>query len=403
MTLYITASYRDRPNTRTDHAIIQLTILDTNDNSPQFTRKSYAASVYLNTPVDAYLVRVEAIDKDLDANGLVEYSLENASTQPVSIDSESGVVRWQSNLSTRSDRPHYLTLTVVAKDTGHPSLASKAILLLNLIYRNKLPPHFDYAPFMFDLCELQPIGTRIGRVQARDPDAGSQADVSYKLLNSNDLFELEPFGVYNSVWLVSKFMAEFTANKTWSLTVRAYSGTLFTDTLVQVTLRDINQFRPFRLQSSFKLVFNNYKNYFLTEQPARVPVQFADKMEAVQSFYRFSLSSEDFIGKQLVGMNARTGEMTLKPILNSNNQINTSFSVHMTDVSTIEVTGKAQCELLVVMLSNKLIADSVTLNIYNVDVDLFLDRLYDLFFDAVLNSLPKNRLFKKVFLLALAL
>jgi hypothetical protein len=61
-----------------------------------------------------------------------------------------------------------------------------------------------------------------------------------------------------------------------------------------------------------------------------------------------------------------------------------------------EVVAKTQCELVVVMLSDKLIAESVTLVLHNIDTELFLDRLYERFVDSVLNMLPASRSLKRV-------
>ncbi len=348
ITLYITASYRDRPNTRTDHAIVQLSILDTNDNPPLFTRKNYQANVYIDTEPNSYLLRVEAQDKDIDVNGQVEYSIDtNDNNNIVDIGQESGIVRWQSSLASMAsrleDRPKFMALTLMAKDTGYPALASKAILLLNFIYRNDSAPYFDAAPFKFELCEQQPVGTRIGKIAARDSNSGSQADISYRLLDGNDFFELEPYGIYNHVWLVSKFVGNYDTvyEKVWSLTVRAYAGSLSTDTVVQVALKDLNEFNPFRVDPAFKVVFNNYKNYFLTEQAAKVPL-FIDQNNNNQmmlgNFISFSVT--DAMGKQLVNLNTKNGEINLRPILNSNNLINTSFSIQINGNSFVSKKKK---------------------------------------------------------------
>jgi hypothetical protein len=61
-----------------------------------------------------------------------------------------------------------------------------------------------------------------------------------------------------------------------------------------------------------------------------------------------------------------------------------------------QVVAKTQCDLLVVMLSDKLIAASVTLLVQNIDVGLFLDRLYDRFVDTILDIMPSSKSLKRV-------
>jgi hypothetical protein len=56
----------------------------------------------------------------------------------------------------------------------------------------------------------------------------------------------------------------------------------------------------------------------------------------------------------------------LKPILNSNNQINTQFLVKVTDgVHEVE----AICQLSVLMVTDNMLTESVTLNLINEDID----------------------------------
>ncbi len=341
ITLYITASYRDKPNTRIDHALIQLNILDTNDNYPIFTRKQYHTQIYMNTQVNESLLRIEANDQDSGLNGQVEYSIDfdtNYDQNLLSMDSSSGVIRLASSLSNylpflaRKNFPknrQSLSLSVSAKDKGSPALVSKAILNIKIIFNNDQSPIFDYVPLVFDFYEKQPVGTKIGIVTARDPDlAPSLADITFKLLNLNNLFRLESSGIYNNVWLVSNYIGDYEKdeNKHFNLTVRAYSGSLHADTFIIVNLKDLND-QEFKLQkTSFKLVFNNYKNYFLIERSARVPFQLNNMIEPeVLKYFRFNLT--DSIGKQLVNLNWKTGEIILRPILNSNNQINASFAI----------------------------------------------------------------------------
>jgi hypothetical protein len=110
--------------------------------------------------------------------------------------------------------------------------------------------------------------------------------------------------------------------------LRAYSGLLFTDCLVKVLIKDVNDNAPV-LANPFKIVFNNYKNNFLIESFARIPAYDLD----VSDNLTFTLL--DSIGKQFVNLDSITGEILLKPILNSNNQINAAFAVSVTGKSVL--------------------------------------------------------------------
>jgi hypothetical protein len=164
------------------------------------------------------------------------------------------------------------------------------------------------------------------------------------------------------------------------LTVRVYSGDLYTDCSVEVRIKECNE-SYFSVPKRFKLVFNNYKSYFLTERMARVPIQ--DDSLGLELKY----SLVDSVGKQLVNLNERTGEIALKPLLNSNNQINASFEIEITDRDN-ENRVRTTCELIVSMVTDNMIRESVTLSLFNIDLDLFLSSMYESFFEALIKILP---------------
>lgn len=175
---------------------------------------------------------------------------------------------------------------------GIPSQSSQTYLLIHFVYNLAQKPYFDQSPMILSLYENDPVGTRVGIIRARDPDLGNAADISYKLLDSNNLFELKPSGTFNSIQLQTKFIANYEtdSSKIFNITIRAYSGSLYTDCLVQVYLKqfkDLNTIVP----KKFRIIFNNYKNFFLTEQSARVPILDNDMLGHLTFRYIFYLKN----------------------------------------------------------------------------------------------------------------
>jgi hypothetical protein len=376
VTLYVTAFDQSKPY-RADHALIQIEILDVNDNKPVFTRQYYEIDTYENIKMNSYLLRVEANDKDLGENGMVRYSLDDERDNFISIDEKTGVVRLNKEINLS-----FLNISLIASDMGQPSLSSKTFILIRNMFSIDNPPYFDRNPLVFYLVENQPIGTVLGELKARDIDNDYlNSNIVYKILDKsgNDYFELKQLGRFNTILLATKFVADYEQNeKMFTFRVRAYSLYSYSDCSVNVIVRSLNDNPPI-VKTPFKIVFNNYKNYFLTEQTARVPLQNSD----VTNNLTFKLV--DSVGKQLVHLNSKTGQITLKSILNSNNQINASFQISVHD-GLHEV--RATCNLVVLMLSENLIGESVTLNFYNVDAETFLNYLFDNFTSTILNILP---------------
>lgn len=325
--LYVATSQLDRETSDTitltvtanvgkyvDHAVVQITVLDVNDNRPVFTRTDYSARVYQDDASSTYLLRVQATDKDLNNNGIVRYSIKEP-TSKVSIDSSTGVVHLNQPLRDN------LNITLVAHDSGEPSQNSETSLLIQVVPRVHLAPQFDRPVLEFYLVENMPANTVVGEIRARDPDMGINGNIVYKILD-NSLFELQPSGEYNSVLLVSKFVSDYDkkSGALVELKVRAYSSALFTDCLVRVHIQNLSEYKPI-VPNPVRIIFNNYKNYFLTGNSAFIPVYGASPAD------NLTFSLLDSVGKQVVDLDPRTGKITFKPILNSNNLINVSFLV----------------------------------------------------------------------------
>lgn len=391
MTLYVSASYRDTP-TRTDHAIIHIRLLDCNDNAPTFTRPLYTTQLHSNTALpDTPLLRVEAIDSDAGLNGQVVYSIDSSEyANWFDVGARTGVVSLRIRIDFEDTRtPDQIELTIRARDSASNSipLTSTTRVVIRLVAAPKLPPRCHPSSARLDAL----VGrSRIGIIRAHDPDLGVLAHVSFKLLKRFDLFELRPSGRFNSVVLASRPGVYLKKSHVYDLVVRAYSNHLHTDCLVQVHVTP-NETEHYYLNvpARFKLVFNNYKNYFLTERMARVPLWSTDDEESNIISNKYTLV--DAIGRQLVGLNERTGELTLKPLLNSNNQINASFEIEIErDLGFERHRVRTTCELVVAMVTDEMIAQSVTLTLLNVDIDLFLTAIsYDVFVDAIWRVLPQ--------------
>ena len=60
-----------------DHANVTLNVIDLNDNSPEFNKKSYAFEIPIDQAAGSEIMYVKATDKDSKYNGEVGYALKN--------------------------------------------------------------------------------------------------------------------------------------------------------------------------------------------------------------------------------------------------------------------------------------------------------------------------------------
>lgn len=149
----------------TAEAEIEITVLDLNDNAPEFTAYDelysqrtdgdqgkerhisgeafdlnqlqtpvFKAYINRNTEPGTFVKQVMAIDKDFagNGNGLVMYSLHhNKLPYLFEIDSRDGIITTVSKLNTFHGYEH-LNMTIIASDLGSPTKTSTALLLVNL-------------------------------------------------------------------------------------------------------------------------------------------------------------------------------------------------------------------------------------------------------------------------------
>jgi len=207
-----------------------------------------------------------------------------------------------------------------------------------------LAPQFDRTSLDFYLAENMPVATVVGEVRARDPDLGTSANIVYKILDNHELFELRPSGTYNSALLVTKIVSDrdTTSRGLIQVKIRAYSSfssaSVFTDIVARVHIQDMAEFRLI-VPNPVRIVFNNYKNYFLTPNSAFIPVYNVD--ESVN----LTFSLMDSVGRQIVDLDAQSGRITFKPILNSNNLIDVSFLVGVDGEWMIWKDGRERADL----------------------------------------------------------
>ncbi|XP_037498235.1 protocadherin-like wing polarity protein stan isoform X1 [Rhipicephalus sanguineus] len=161
---------------------VEITVLDDNDNYPQFSERSYSVKVsedinWLNHPE---IAKIRAVDADEGANAALRYSLIGGNTQGhFAMDSFTGSVTVLSPLDYESARSYRLVVRV--QDGGTPSRSNTTQLLVNVLDINDNDPKFYTSLFHETVPENVPISHSIVRVQAYDADDGPNAEISYTL------------------------------------------------------------------------------------------------------------------------------------------------------------------------------------------------------------------------------
>ena len=173
--------------------VLSVDIEDDNDNYPVFVRGTYSLPVDENSAPGYIIGYVQASDADFGSNSDIEYFLEEAS-QDVEVNASTGelkTIRRLDREDLRFEKPAVLVIRVMARDRGRPPKIAKNAteVIIEVLDKNDNQPLFDGVPGQFVVSSSAGVGTRVGLVQARDQDLGSNAKVYYRI-TPEELFRI---------------------------------------------------------------------------------------------------------------------------------------------------------------------------------------------------------------------
>ncbi|KRX24151.1 Neural-cadherin, partial [Trichinella nelsoni] len=128
-----------------------VTVLDENDNSPEFDRATYEASVSRSTPVGQSVLTVFADDRDAPNNAKIAYSLQEDLSEPEYIDDvnyfsikkDGGEIMLFRPLPVNKNKMMFL---VIAKDSGEPPRSSQARVSIDIAEAAQHYPVWQVTP-----------------------------------------------------------------------------------------------------------------------------------------------------------------------------------------------------------------------------------------------------------------
>lgn len=169
---------------------VVIEVKDENDNSPQFSRTSYEASLDENAPVGSSVLKVSATDADRGKNGFVTYALANSGPAPFTIEPFTGVISTAEHLDYELMKRRY-HLRVWASDSGGPfSRVSECSVTITLNNVNDNAPLFERVGCNTTLPPDLPLGSAVVQLSAIDSDELQQ--LKYVVESGN---ELQVFGI----------------------------------------------------------------------------------------------------------------------------------------------------------------------------------------------------------------
>ncbi|XP_061491220.1 cadherin-23 isoform X8 [Rhineura floridana] len=163
---------------------VYVSLLNELDEAVQFSNVTYEAVITENIALGSEVLRVQA--RSIDNLNQITYKFDpNTNPQVLSlfkINGITGVITVKGQVD--REKGDFYTLTVVADDGG-PKLDS-TVVTITILDENDNSPQFDItSDSSVSVAEDSSVGHRIALVLARDPDAGSNGQVTFSIVSGN--------------------------------------------------------------------------------------------------------------------------------------------------------------------------------------------------------------------------
>ncbi|KAG9344074.1 hypothetical protein JZ751_012554 [Albula glossodonta] len=185
-TLIVTASDRGTPPLN-GSTTISVTVLDVNDNAPEFGSPEYQAKVSEGSSIGTKVAKLSAHDPDEGSNAQVRYDIISGNGKGLfRLDWLTGVVEVNRSLDYEEDTK--FTLTVQASDgnndqSGGSRNVAFAVLYISVLDENDNSPYFAFSTVNCSVTENQPAFSLACTVHAIDRDAGPYGQLAYSILS----------------------------------------------------------------------------------------------------------------------------------------------------------------------------------------------------------------------------
>ncbi|XP_070819202.1 protocadherin alpha-8-like isoform X27 [Chaetodon trifascialis] len=178
------------------HVIVEIT--DVNDHSPIFSEKEQTFEIFEQTLPGRRLQLHTARDPDAGINSIRTYTLTSNEHFEIDIrqsdEEKIPFLVLKKSLDREQTRKHFLFVTAV--DGGKPQRSGKLNVSIVVLDSNDNRPMFSQEIYQIEVKENVAIGTSLCKINATDPDEGTNSEIDYSLGKTlkkkiYDIFELD--------------------------------------------------------------------------------------------------------------------------------------------------------------------------------------------------------------------
>ena len=174
------------------NATVVVTLLDVNDNDPQFDQSNYTITITQAQLVNSIVAVFIAQDQDIGSNSELHYSLQsNVTEQIFEINTITGSV-FLNQAITHSLVNDSIELVITATDQGIPSRSGTVTVTVMIPEEIGVVPVFDEPLYNVSIYEGRPAGTHVVTVSASSTIPNIQYDIEPSFVP----FEIDEDQVY---------------------------------------------------------------------------------------------------------------------------------------------------------------------------------------------------------------
>ncbi|XP_047225889.1 protocadherin-8 isoform X2 [Girardinichthys multiradiatus] len=204
---------------------VEIEVKDINDHSPYFPFNETRLEIVENVPLESRFPLQIALDEDVGENYIQSYNISPCSHFAVEVrELEDGVKFAELVLVSELDREmeDSYTIQVTASDGGATPMFGSMTVNIKVLDFNDNSPSFEHSSLKVELNEDSPIGHRIIKVHAFDPDQGINGEVVYAFpdelsTEAAETFHIDPY----SGDVTLKALVDFEKRTSYQLRIRA--------------------------------------------------------------------------------------------------------------------------------------------------------------------------------------
>ncbi|KAK2544732.1 hypothetical protein Q9966_001759 [Columba livia] len=335
-----------------------ISVLDVNDNAPQFNQSVYKVKVLEGSELGTLLITLNATDLDEGINSDILYLFSRHVTTEIkemfTIDENKGEIRLQGKLD--YEEMDSYEITVEARDKGYPPLSGHCKVLVEVLDVNDNAPEVWVTSLSVPVPEDASVGTVVALLSVSDRDSGANGRVRCAVWPAAPFGLVSTFaGSYSLVLRealdrerVSEYEVEVRAEDGGSPSLRGRRG-------VRVPVSDVNDNAPAFAQAVYTVLAreNNAAGAELARLWARDPDE-ADNGRVRYSVWEGGVGGVASTGggwrpaSSYVSVDAESGRLwALQPLDYEEVQV-LQFEVRAVDAGEPPLCGNATVQLFVV-------------------------------------------------------